>query len=487
MIQTSDHGFLIIGSTSGNSGDVSGFHGVFAGDAWALKIDSIGSIEWQKCLGGTSYDGGVKAIEVENGYVIACDGGSFDGDQTGNHGSTDFWLIHLDYFGNIVWERSYGADFTEMVYGLSTTPDGGIVVSGLSRSVNNGDVQGSYYTTGAVGDAWVIKLDSIGNLQWQKCVGGSNTESYGDNVVDELGNIYLIPLSGSIDFDVTCRSNLFGNGWLVKLDSTGRVLWDKCYGGSGGGMFYSITIKDNLILMSGSTGSSDGDLSHFYGYLDAWILVTDTAGNKIFSQSYGGSLTDEFFDAKFTYDNKILAGGTTRSDDYDVSKRHGGAESWLVCVDMSGSLIWQNTYGGSGDEAIKSILPLEDGRIAMASFTSSINDGDVTGFHWLTDIWFTLLDMTTGINTNLVEQFLVFPQPFSTSFTLQLPTPELKNLGCQIEMYDIKGRVINLSSSISENKIRITPDVSLASGMYFVQVIDETGNYNFKVCKTPVN
>jgi len=483
ILRTSDNGFLITGISTGNSGDVSGFHGSFANDAWVLKIDSTGSIEWQKCLGGSAYDAGVKVIETSGGYFIACDGGSLDGDQTLNHGNIDFWLVKLDFSGNILWEKSYGGDLSEEIYGFSLSPDESIIISGYAESVNNGDVQGSYYSTGAVGDAWVIKLDSIGNLQWQKCVGGTGTEQYGNNAVDALGNIYLIPRAGSFDFDATCTSPHFGNGWLVKLDSTGTVLWDKCYGGSGGGTLYSIIIKDDLILMTGRSTSSDGDLTHLYGYSDAWILLTDTAGNKIFSQSYGGSLTDEFFDARFTYDNKIIAGGLTKSNDYDVTKRHGLDESWLVCVDMSGNLIWQNTYGGSGYEILKAVLPLEDGRVAMVSSTSSNNDGDVSGFHGNTDFWFTVLDISTNINTNLVEQLHVFPQPFTTSFTLQLPKPEPKNSAYKIEMYDINGRAISLSSSISENKIRIIPDVSLASGMYFVRIIDENRNYSFKVIK----
>ncbi len=487
VIQTSDDGFLIVGNSNGNGNDVSGVHGSLL-DAWVVKIDSIGTLEWQKCLGGTWFDGGIKAIETISGYVIACNGGSFDGDQTGNHGDGDYWIVKLDLSGNLVWEYSYGGDQSDEVYGLSATPDGGIVISGRTESVNSGNVQGSYYSGGIVGDAWVIKLDSSGILQWQKCVGGTGTESYGDMVVDAIGNIYIIPSTNSLDGDATCINNMISGGWLVKLDSTGRVLWDKCYGGSGGGILYSISIKDDKLLMAGMTTSSDGDLSHLYGYTDAWILVTDTAGNRVFSQSYGGSLTDEFNDAKFTFDNKIIAGGETNSNDHDVTLNHTASDCWLVCVDMAGNLLWQNTYGGSGQDGIQSVLPLENGKVAFAAYTATYNNGDVAGSYWPNDIWFVVLDILNNVSpiqNKSKANLMAYPNPFNSIFELNYSVYSDENIS--INLFNVYGqKITEIVNEVFLIKGKYNVQVNLPnlnSGVYYLVMHTGDKNYSTKVVK----
>jgi len=346
IIKTSDGGFLIVGTTYSNDGDVTGMHFWFnaidstwiaSGDYWVLKIDSNYNIQWQKCLGGSSSDYGMGAIETVGGYMIIGASASNDGDITFSHGDSDYWLVKLDYSGTIIGQHSYGGSNTDAGYGIESTPDAGFILTGYTQS-NDGDVTGYH---GSV-DIWIVKIDSVGNLIWQRSLGGSYVDYNATSKLDALGNVYVAGLAISIDGDVT-GSHGGGDAWLVKLDQNGNILWQKCFGGTGGDQFNNLDIKGAKLVMTGWTTSVDGDLSTNYGVHDAWVVLTDTSGNIVFSQNYGGSLIDEMFAVKFTSHNKIIACGYSYSNDVQVTMNHTPKDCWLICVDSIGNLIWQNS------------------------------------------------------------------------------------------------------------------------------------------------
>ncbi len=173
IIQTSDGGYAITGFTYSNNGDVSGNHG--NRDVWVVKLSSSGTIEWQKCLGGTESDEAFCIVQTSDegrGYIIAATTESKDGDVLGNHGKEDFWIVKISASGSIEWQKCYGGSDYDEVHSIIQTSEGGYVVAGSTDS-QDGDVFGKH----AGGDAWVIKLNSQGIIQWQKCFGGSNGET----------------------------------------------------------------------------------------------------------------------------------------------------------------------------------------------------------------------------------------------------------------------------------------------------------------------
>lgn len=150
------------GASESNDIDVSGNHG--ANDIWVLKTDSIGSILWQKCIGGSFDDIGwsVQATR-DSGLIVACRSNSHDGDVIGNHGSGDYFIFKMDSIGNIEWTKCLGGTDDEQANCIRQTRDGGYIVAGGANS-NDGDVIGNHanHSVFPDNDFWVVKLSPSG-------------------------------------------------------------------------------------------------------------------------------------------------------------------------------------------------------------------------------------------------------------------------------------------------------------------------------------
>src|SRR5258706_10258983 len=156
--QTRDGGFITAGHTRSNNGQVSGNHGAGEFDYWVVKLSRAGTIQWQKCLGGT-IDETAFSIEqtTDGGYIVAGQANSNGGQVTGNHGVLDFWVVKLDSSGNLRWEKSLGGSRDDFATSIQQTKDGGYIVAGGTNS-NERDVTNNFGTT-LTGDYWVVKLD----------------------------------------------------------------------------------------------------------------------------------------------------------------------------------------------------------------------------------------------------------------------------------------------------------------------------------------
>ena len=271
--QTKDDGFIIVGWTYSYNGDVTGNHrrfGVVTEDAWVIKIDSIGNIEWQKCFGGSDDDGGTSILQTKDkGYIILAGTNSNDGDVNGNHGNLDTWIVKIDSIGNIEWQKCYGGSLGDNAISFQITKDAGYIIAGGTSS-NDGDVHGFH---GGNGDAWVIKLDSIGNIEWQKCFGGTKSD-YANAVIQTEDEGYF--LGGStFSYDGDVNTNHKGNAWVIKLDNKANIEWQNVYGGSNEEQLYSVVqINKDEYLFAGDTYSNDGDVhgNHSKNKTDAWIV-----------------------------------------------------------------------------------------------------------------------------------------------------------------------------------------------------------------------
>jgi hypothetical protein len=178
------------------------------------RLNSQGNILWQKCYGGSDNDEGSCIILTNNGgYAIAGYTYSHDSDITANHSinQTDAWILKLDSVGGLEWQQCFGGSVDEQALSIIQTSDNGYTFVGSATSTD-GDVSGHY----SGNDVWVCKLSSSGKLQWQKCLGGSN-QDYGDCVVETSDKGYMVKgTTLSTDKDIT-GNTLGRKAWLVKL------------------------------------------------------------------------------------------------------------------------------------------------------------------------------------------------------------------------------------------------------------------------------
>jgi PKD repeat protein len=369
---------------------VSGNHG--GKDYWVVKLDPSGNKTWQKCLGGSGDDEASSVRQTaDGGYMVAGQTNSSDGIVSGNHGGKDYWVVKLNESGHLVWQRCLGGSQDDYAKDVRQTADGGYVVAGFANS-NNGDVSGNHGGE----DFWIVKLDQSGNLTWQKCLGGKfgepgkpGEQAWSIQQTSDGGYV-VAGNAASPDGDVggTHGKLNYSDYWVVKLDPSGNWVWKKCLGGRYIDEARSIQqTADGGYVVAGYSYSDDGNATGNHGNTkDYWVVKLDSLGSLSWQRSLGGFNNEEAYSVNQTADGGYIVAGYTNSNDGDVIGKHKAKDLWVVRLDPSGRLLWQDCLGGSSDEEARSVQRTADGGHVVAGATAS-NDGDVSGNHGGLDFW----------------------------------------------------------------------------------------------------
>ena len=389
-LPTLDGGGIVIGATNSVDSLVAGNHG--GQDAWVVKVDADGVLQWQKCFGGSLSDNFLEILATSDGnYVLSGRSTSSDGDVSLNKGLDDYWILKIDGAGNILWEKTYGGSQSDIARGCVQAPDGSFYITGSSSSTD-GDVTGNH----GLGDSWVIKLDSAGNLLWQKALGGSGVDVGWRIQSTADGGVLNVGTTASSNGDVISLNHGVLDIWIVKLDSSGTIQWEKCYGGSAADEVKSIGLtNDGDFLVSGYSASSDGDLTSNFGGDDIWIFEIDSLGILQWQKSFGGSGEDWCLDSRQTASGEYLISGHSASADHDVSFNHGGTDVWIAKLDTAKNIIWEKSLGGSANEEGREFYEIAPGEYFLSAHSLS-TDGDVTGNIGSYDYW--VLRLTKDFN-----------------------------------------------------------------------------------------
>ena len=411
---TPDGGYVVVGLSNSNDPNVLGNHGAF--DYWVVKLDATRTIQWQKSLGGTGND---YAYAIQNtadgGYIIAGFSDSIDGDVVGYHYREDAWVVKLNASGTIQWKKSLGGTNVDFASSIQTTSDGGYIVAGSTSSID-GDVTGNH---GSI-DCWVVKLDLSGNIQWQKTLGGSGID-YGNAIQTTSDGGYIVAgYSNSTDGDVT--GNHGGKDyWVVKLDATGNIQWQKSLGGSGDDEAKSIQpTADGGYVVVGWCHSNDGNVTGNHGLLDYWVVKLNAIGIIQWQKCLGGSDYDEVNSIQTTIDGGYILAGLSISNDGDVTGSHGNGDYWVVKLDATGNIQWQKSMGGTNGESASSIQTTSDGGYIVAGSSSSSN-GDVTVNYGNFDYWIVKLGPDLATATFEKPAIIIYPNPVCDVLQIQTP------------------------------------------------------------------
>lgn len=399
--QVADGGYIVAGTTSSNDGDVIGNHAQYTRDNWVIKFDNSGNQQWQKFLGGTdSEEGGAIQQTADGGYIVAGSAGSNDGDVNGNHGNVDFWMVKLDITGNIQWQKCLGGTNSEIAHDIQQTSDGGYILAGETVTNDDGDVSGIHTDMfGGVNwpDYWVVKTDSQGNIQWQKCLGGTHDDRAYSVRETTDGGFLVGGWSYSTDGDVTGH---YGSDdvWIVKLSNVGNIQWQKSLGGTNLDDLHNIEqTLDGGFVIACSSGSIDNDVIGGHGLADLWVVKIDQTGNIQWQRCMGGTESDYGAFVQQTADGGYIVSGSPQSNDGDVSGNHSFnyEDFWVVKLNSIGNIEWQKCYGGTNSDGSECIRQTTDGGYIMAGYTMS-NNGDVSGYHGDWDFWIVKLSAFAG-------------------------------------------------------------------------------------------
>ncbi|RLD73592.1 MAG: hypothetical protein DRI87_03520 [Bacteroidetes bacterium] len=396
--------YYIAGVTFSSDGDISYNHG--GSDAWLITIDSSGSILWQKSYGGSNGEIWEKIIPVSgnNFYLIGASGSS-DGDISYDPypGSIDIWIAKIDSIGNLIWEKIIGGSRIDMIQDATITNDGGIVVLGWTGSPD-GDVT-EYF---GMYDMWLVKLNSEGDIEWDRSFGTDDFD-WGYSIIQTSDGGFLVGGSSYVGNggNLTCDPfNYESEAVIFKLDSIGNIEWQNCYGGSGDESVYAIIELDDGYVFCGDGWSEDGDLtdSGWHGNSDFWVVKLGFYGNIVWQKCYGGSRGEYPLQILKEADNSLIIYGITKSNDGDVSGNHSSSEYdndiWIIKLSSEGELLSQQCIGGTRNELIDfGVVKKNDYDYVIAAQTNYGPSYDVQctphGDYPDTDYWlFELKDCT---------------------------------------------------------------------------------------------
>jgi hypothetical protein len=375
IIKTLDGGYAVLGYTNSTDGDVQGKSSA-VNDYWLLKLDSNGNLEWNKTYGGSKDDRGQGLTQtIDGGYALTGYAMSDDGDGSINNGFHDNWVLKVDALGTIEWEKSFGFSGHDHSYDILETQDGGYFFTGFlditsARSDGNTE-KASSLTRHGVGEFWGTKIDERGELQWRGYFGGTNNDRSHAVVQSDDGGFVMAGFSESDDFDITDTQGSY-DFWMVKVDAIGNMLWERSFGGSGIEIAHDIAkTNDGGYVLTGNTFSTDGDISQANGESDFWLIKVNGAGSLIWEQSYGGSGFDAAQAVISSKDGGYFVVGNSKSADADTSINYGENDLWMVKTDDTGNLVWQKSFGGSGLDFAFDVVENVDGSIVIVGETSS--------------------------------------------------------------------------------------------------------------------
>lgn len=306
--QTSDGGYILVGNTN------------VGRQAWAIRLDASGNVIWENAYSGAGHAGARSVQQTsDGGFIIA-------GDTSGSgFASVQAWVLRLDGDGNVIWENAYSGAGSAGATSVQQTSDGGFIVAG--------DTSGP----GLASQAWVLRLDQDGNVNWENAYGPAFSIARGVQQTDDGG---FIVAGGTSFFGPCC-----GNAWVFRLDSDGNIVWENTYG-VGNEFAWSVQQTSDGGFVVGVE-----DLTSIANSEAAAVILLDGDGNIVWQHAYSTpNGCNAAVSVKQTSDNGFIVGTA--------------CDNTVLRLDDQGDIVWQNTYNGFAD--VDSVQQTSDGGFVLA-------------------------------------------------------------------------------------------------------------------------
>ena len=446
--QTSDGGYILGGLSQSNaSGEKTdnnrGGGGDEDYDMWIVKLNGNGKIQWDKTIGGTGIDI-LTALQqtTDGGYIL---GGYSSSNISGekkqdnkcgciNNFSNDYWIVKINAQGNIQWSKTIGGNLDERLYAIQQTKDGGYILGGWSRSGISGDKTD---TSRGIDDYWIVKTDNLGNVQWDKTIGGI--------YVDELSSL----------------QQTTDDGYILGGSSNSEISGEKTQGARGGRQ-----------------------------QVDYWVVKLDAQANIEWDRTLGGNLFDNLTSIKQTTDGGYLAGGYSLSSisGEKTENSKGTEDFWVVKLADNGRIKWDKTIGGNEADRLYALQEKSKNRYVLAGFSFSTISGDKTeNTRGASDYWFVDLFYKHNIGAiATMQNNIPAAQLYSNNKDLIVYPNPAKDI-----LHIRSGKIITVSLTDQSGKVLLTrtvsgnADISLSNipaGLYYLK--DNTNGHLQKIIVT---
>ncbi len=364
-------------------------------DYWIVKTNSNGIILWAKTYGGTEQDILTSILILpDSGFLLGGYSRSgLNGDKTSPNrnpliAGADYWIVRTDKNGNKIWDKTFGGDLDDFLTDMIICPDGSFILGGYTSSDSTDDM--SHHNFGNT-DYWIVKTDNNGNKLWDF--------NYGATLYDVLNSLVLTPDNGIIlggssnsppgnsKTQPICTGSLNEmDFWILKIDSTGIIQWDKRMGGNDFDKLVFIRkTPNNKYLFCGFSASGiscekTGICHGPSGYQDFWIVCTDSSFNILWDKSYGGDLAEDEINNVVFLNNQIIILGTSYSSasgDKTDNNVLNMEQAWIIAVDTLGNKLWDKTINNPVHTEYCTGLVTKDGCLLLLSMADAFG-GDVS-------------------------------------------------------------------------------------------------------------
>ena len=443
VIETPDSGFLIVGSTSswgnGNS------------DAYILKINRDGDLEWTKTYGGDQIDWAVDVgLTLDSGYAVVGYSNSF-GDL-----DYDVYLMRLDSEGNLLWDSTYGGPDWDFGHSIEAVDDGGFVIAGEAY----GD------STNGNSDGYLLKVDEFGAVEWQQWYGGPGEDNFlGSDTVSTGGLVFVgktSPNPGTTDL------------YILRTDRFGNEIWSTTYGGTAEDFGTDIVeMLDGNFAVSGGREVTPGDLN-------AWSFKQSFNNTgMIWEQVESGTgidYTNSIAEANLL-GSRVSMGATTFSFGFAGT----GDFFNTIRTGQSGTFVAAGTFGFPGFDECYKIISTSDNGFLMVGNT----DGEIANFG---GIYAIKTDFTGNVegafinieDINSIAEYALgnaalsyYPNPTSDFLHLDFDVTKVtipKQLTVHIR--DISGRIV-LQEVLQGPQNKIALNALQSAGFYTFEVVGD--------------
>lgn len=398
--QTNDAGFVFAGLNS------------FL--PWLVKTDTNGNVIWSKIYYEATSNTYFSSVQQtsDSGYIAS---GISRANWSQN--AIDYYLVRTDSSGNTLWSKTYGRPGYMFDYGKSVqeTSDGGFILGGSTAPGAN-----PY-------DFFLVRTDSSGDTIWTRTYGAPGSGNDRANSVIQTSDGAFV-MAGYTD--------TYGAGswdfYLVKVDANGDTIWTRTYGGTQGEEAFCIQeTSDNGLIIAGYTDSYGAGGQDFY------VVRTDSTGNVLWEKTYGGTGHDYVKSVKQTPDSGFIIVGSTSS--YGA----GFTDCYVVRTNASGDTLWTSTYGGDDDERAHSVDLTSDGGYIVGAHTSTFGPGsyDAWLLRLEPESGVEEANPCIPIVSTLCQNY---PNPFShtTEIRWQLTGIEQSVKSIELKIYDVTGQLV---------------------------------------------
>lgn len=443
VIETLDGHYMVTGYTgsftNGNS------------DVLIAKVNQQGWLMWAKNIGGINNDIGKSIVRtIDSGFVIA------GYTNTYGNGGYDGYLIKINKVGDMVWQKTFGGNDWDVFTTVITTNDNGFVAVGYSYSNSYGGT-----------DAWIVKTDSLGNLEWEKRIGGTNDDEFVS--AEQITDGRIVCAGTTYSFN-----DANGNYFVYKTTVNGDSLFFREFGTTNKvDIAHDCFVRpgDDAIIVAGETASPFNTDTTYYHFIIMDSLASSVIGQHSFTN---GLLKRQYFVTNAYYKNTMHY-EVMNDPKYGQGKMEG---NFFIFSD-----IWftaSNTYGSSEDDIIYSCKKTADNGLICVGYTM--------GFYALQeDVFIVKMDSSLLYSTNVVgvpsfgsnqTTYSVYPTITNDYVTIKNPDHQPTTL----TLYTLTGEVV-MNKTFQEQSTTI--DISdLSEGMYFISLENGAERTIYKIIRS---